>query len=117
MTNIIYAYTREQALADGVLVDVTETAKEAGIKYPVAVTEAVWNDINNIPKSGAQDVSGRLWDLLFMFTINARRFNGDTMQYTFLMRVGRSQKYTVKAVIGPGDTPEPVITIMLPHED
>ena len=30
---LIYAYTRKQAIADGVLVDVTETAKEVG--YPV----------------------------------------------------------------------------------
>ena len=31
---VIYAYTRAQSLADGILVDVTETAKEAGYKRP-----------------------------------------------------------------------------------
>lgn len=39
---IIYAYTRAQALEDGFLVDVSETAKEAGFKVPVVVTCAVW---------------------------------------------------------------------------
>ena len=34
---VIYAYTRAQAIEDGVLADVTETAKEAGFKLPVAV--------------------------------------------------------------------------------
>ena len=29
MDEVIYAYTRKEALADGVLVDVSETAKEA----------------------------------------------------------------------------------------
>ena len=40
---IIYAYTRSQALADGVLVDVTEIAREVGFKLPVALTEALHN--------------------------------------------------------------------------
>ena len=33
---IIYAYTRAQAIEDGVLADVSEVAKEAGFRYPVA---------------------------------------------------------------------------------
>jgi type I site-specific restriction endonuclease len=32
--DVIYSYTRKQAIEDGVLVDITEMAKEAGIKYP-----------------------------------------------------------------------------------
>src|SRR4051794_4558851 len=35
---VIFAYTRADALADGVLIDVTDTAKEAGFRIPVAVT-------------------------------------------------------------------------------
>ena len=31
---IIYSYTRAQAVADGVQVEVTKTAQEAGIKFP-----------------------------------------------------------------------------------
>jgi hypothetical protein len=37
---IIYSYTRKQAIADGVLIDVTELAKEAGFKCPVAFTSS-----------------------------------------------------------------------------
>ena len=32
---IVYAYSRSQAVADGVQVEVTKTAHEAGIKFPV----------------------------------------------------------------------------------
>ncbi|HEV2329744.1 MAG TPA: hypothetical protein VGY56_13260 [Verrucomicrobiae bacterium] len=32
---VIYAYTRKQAVADGFQVDVTATAQEAGIRFPV----------------------------------------------------------------------------------
>ena len=34
---VIYAYTRRDAIADGVLIDVTETAREAGIRFPVGL--------------------------------------------------------------------------------
>lgn len=41
--DLIDVYTRAEAIEDGVLVDVTETAKEAGIVYPTAVTQGLWN--------------------------------------------------------------------------
>jgi hypothetical protein len=40
---LISSYTRSEALADGVLVDVTETAREAGFVIPVALTRAAWD--------------------------------------------------------------------------
>jgi hypothetical protein len=40
--DLISAYSRSEALADGLLVDVTETAREAGFLYPVALTRAAW---------------------------------------------------------------------------
>lgn len=43
--DVIFAYARSEALADGVLVDVSDMAREAGFRYPVAVTQAVWADI------------------------------------------------------------------------
>ena len=38
---VISSYSRAQAIEDGVLVDVSTVAKEAGIKFPVAMTAAV----------------------------------------------------------------------------
>ena len=40
---LISSYTRSEALADGVLVDVTETAREAGFVIPIALTRAAWD--------------------------------------------------------------------------
>jgi hypothetical protein len=39
---VISSYSRRDALEDGVLVDVSEFAKEAGFKWPLAVTRGVW---------------------------------------------------------------------------
>ena len=72
----VHAYTRADALADGVLVDVTATAGEAGFRIPVALTQSVWADVNDLSGrhvSRGQSPEGRLWDLLFMAAHAARR--------------------------------------------
>ena len=38
---VISCYTRKQAIEDGVLVDVSQTARECGFRHPVAVTARV----------------------------------------------------------------------------
>lgn len=40
----IHVYTRAQAIADGALIDVNATAREASLVWPVAMTAAAWND-------------------------------------------------------------------------
>jgi hypothetical protein len=62
---IIYAYTRAQAVADGCQVDVTKTAQEAGIKFPVFLTRAVYDNYVAVPQGvTGQDEAGRLWDVI-----------------------------------------------------
>src|SRR4051794_4698452 len=118
---IIFSYTRAQAIADGVLIDVTATASDAGIKYPTAITAAAWAEYVRVPEGvEGQDETGRLWDILWMFSLSARRgMGGDTLLFTLIVRNDnrRPRKITLKAVCGPGDDLEPVITLMLPDED
>lgn len=71
---VIYEYTRKQAIEGGVLIDVTDLAREAGFKYPVAVTAAVWGEYVAVPDACPwQDQNGRLWDLLWMFLYAIKR--------------------------------------------
>jgi hypothetical protein len=118
---VVYTYTRAQALEDGVLVDVSETAKEAGIKFPVAMTRTVWGKYVEVPEGvKCQDERGRLWDILWMLRAQVRR-GGDTLLFKLHVRNDNRDRIpplvTLKAVCGPGDSGEPVITIMLPNED
>ena len=39
----IFTYSRAMAISDGVLIDISTIAKEAGFKVPVAVTEGLYN--------------------------------------------------------------------------
>lgn len=113
---VISVYTRAQALEDGELVDVTGAALDAGFKVPVAVTSAVWADLNQVP--AMQDLAGRLWDMLFMGALAAKQNSGTTeFNYMFYMQVGRAKRYQAKMHIGGGDHGETVITIMRPEED
>ena len=119
----IHAYTRKQAIEDGVLVDVSKMAREAGFRFPVAVTRELY-DQYIVPseydkEKWAQSTDGRLWDVLMMllFAIKGGR-GGSTLYFDVIFRMhGRKRKITLKGVCHPGDYGEPVITIMLPHED
>ena len=63
--DLIHRYTRAQAIEDGVLIDVSAVAREAGIRYPVALTRAVWQRCVAVPHGVLfQDEAGRLWDVL-----------------------------------------------------
>ncbi|MCP4408932.1 MAG: hypothetical protein GY807_14450 [Gammaproteobacteria bacterium] len=125
----IFTYTRSQAITDGVLVDVSKTAREAGFRCPVAMTQAAWEDNvawseSDSQRQGPQDLDGRLWDVLTMAQGAIRSASGHEQQliYRFL-RIPRDgvtktpSLTTLKLVTGPGDAGEQVITIMLVHED
>ena len=119
----ISIYTRRQAIEDGALVDLMqpETAglvREAGFKFPIAMTIAAWTAaIGPVgkPLPDGQDLQGRLWDVLWMLkcTIHAGAA-GDRLAFT--VKVGR-KLVRLWSQCGPGDDAEPVITIMLPGED
>jgi len=115
----IDVYTRAQAIDDGVLVDVSETAQEAGITFPVAMTRRLWDEyITPDPRAVWQSEAGRLWDVLWMFRLACRR-GGDRIIFKVIFVMKKAQRRTIrlKALCGPGDDAEPVVTIMLPDED
>ena len=118
--NVIYSYSRKQAVEDGVLVDVSETAKEAGFKWPFAMTAEVWSLIENIPKKFAhEDVQGRLWDVLMMarHAIRKAKPGEDEIFYDLILHQEGSNRLRLKIHCGPGDSAEPVLTLMLPDQD
>lgn len=126
---VISCYSRAQAIEDGVLIDVTSMAHEAGFKWPTALTHAAWCDCvawtaRDNRFQVHQDESGRLWDVLFMasYAIRTATESGDQLHFSLyrVPKVGHSvaaEEVSLKLMVGPGDTGEPVITILLPNED
>lgn len=122
-SDVIYAYTRAQAIEDGQLIDVSEMAREAGVRFPVAVTASVWHTYvvpDERSRKYGQSEQGRLWDILWLLRCAIRSGDkGDTVtfQVRFIMKEKQLKVVMLKAVCGPGDDLEPVITIMPPDED
>lgn len=119
---LIFAYSRAQAIADGVLVDANPLATEAGFRFPVALTAAAWQACVEVPLSDlVHDQVGRLWDVLnvLRWTINSSDGSSDWLEFCVDVADEDEMITTVhlKSLCGPGDDLEPVITIMLPEED
>lgn len=121
---VIYRYTRQQAIEDGVLVDLTSWASETGFRIPVACTQAVWSDYIEPPEGtldAGQSERGRAHDVLWMLYLAVKRSPAgeSELRYDviFLNEKLEHETVTLKAVCGPGDAGEPVMTLMQPHED
>lgn len=119
---VVSVYTRAQALEDGVLVDVTGWAREAGFKIPVAVTAGVWGILKPSKEleTEGQDVVGRAWDLFTILRHAIRGSGGDEVHFAplFTLKAGGSpEPVELYAKCGPGDNAEPVITILRRGED
>jgi hypothetical protein len=132
----VSTYSRKQAIEDGVLVDLTadgETkllCQEAGFKLPIAMTAAAFHDTvlagttehdGEFAFPSGQSTKGRLWDVLTLLRF-AIRSHRDTDRVHFKVSVdvkgdGKHETVCLWALIGPGDTAAPVLTIMLQTED
>ncbi|MDE2268571.1 MAG: hypothetical protein KGL33_06105 [Betaproteobacteria bacterium] len=133
----ISTYTRAQAIEDGVLIEISTTAREAGIVWPVAMTAAAWADCvewtdATEARKGytGQSESGRLWDVCWMLSRVVLRAARQGLQaspahpmYVELLRTPREGRGVrprlvhLKFIVGPDDNGRPCITVMLPNED
>ena len=121
---VIYSYTRAQAVADGVQVEVTKTAQEAGIRFPVFLTRTVFDAYVAVPPNvSGQDEAGRLWDVVWMlrFAILRAKPGVDRIPVALYVRNDNHAAKLVKLIATCGpldiDDPQPAITVMMPDED
>jgi hypothetical protein len=123
--HVVYAYTRSQAIADGFQIEVTKTAQEAGIRFPVFITRGVYEQCVAVPPDvSGQDEAGRLWDVVWMLRFAIIRSQPGTSRLTVALYVRNSDKHPArltKLIATAGaldiDDPAPAITVMLPDED
>ena len=128
----ISVYTRAQALADGVLVDLTAQARTYGFKLPLACTEAVWLSVQwteateaRKPDATGQSTDGRLHDVLSLARMAAQgaaQAGTAVVEFEALMvpvdgRATAPRAQLFRLVVSGGDRGEPVLTLMLPGED
>lgn len=120
-TELIYSYTRKQALQDGLQVCVSDRFPDDTklYKYPVYFTSQVWEL--------CQEKGGIIWDICYMACLKSK--NNDTSVINFSVIVEGADKqpdffedefpcYRLLAHCGANDfdDPQPVITILFPDE-
>jgi hypothetical protein len=138
-TALISVYSRREAIEDGTLVDCMQDPfddlnRNAGVVYDVAMTNAAFHRYVEVSEQfrGSQDIKGRYWDVILMFSLAARRNpESSELLFEFVCLPNGSGYWTneqraegperrlvqLKAVSGPGDYGEPCLTLMLPNED
>lgn len=120
--NDVFCYSRKMAIENGELIDLTEAAKVAGFKLPVAITKAAfircleWIQINENQKT-TKDKITRLRTMLRRIYLECRR---NPWVSSFICGFVKSpepfSQFDLKIVISGGDNGEGVITIMSPQE-
>jgi hypothetical protein len=114
--DMIYSYSRAQAIADGVLVDLSQVdSVKQHWQYPFACTDTVWFIIVRALKQPGQDVSGICHDICTSAKL-ALQDDANSERVVFPVMIG-AQTHELKLHCGPGDTPAPVLTLMLRYED
>jgi hypothetical protein len=121
---IVYTYTRAHAIADGFQIEVTKTAQEAGIRFPVFLTRTVYDAYVTVPPDVAgQDEPGRLWDILNLlkFAIRKSQPGKSRLPFALYVRNDNRRPRLVKLIAACGaldvDDPQPAITVMMPDEN
>ena len=116
---VIFSYSRREAIEDGVLYDVTEQAREAGFEHDFALTASVWADLHEGMSKG-ETVGDRLQEVLYLVRLQVQiaiaEGRGEAPQLMIFAQVGLLV-VRYKLHIGPGDTMEPVWTLLKPDED
>ena len=122
--DVVYSYTRAQAVADGVQVEVSKVAAEAGIRFPVFLTRIVYDAFVTVPEGvTAQDEAGHLWDIVWMtrFAIIRAKPGANRLPVALYVRNDNRAARLVKLIATCGpldiDDPQPAITVMMPDED
>lgn len=111
---LIHSYTRQEAIADGVLIDIEKEfagmSKQAGLEFPVALTARAFNryvSLNPNAKKALEDPKGRLWDVLWMLRIRIKLSPGnkklDSIKFSFLCTVPSETEPFAIETLPPSD--------------
>lgn len=121
---VISSYTRQQAIEDGLLVDLTAIAPDVcaqHYKYPIACSTSAWTIIDKAVKNKRwmNDIKGVIHDMLWMSKAMAMRIpksEQETLFEVIIRGAGRRSTYQFIIHCGPGDNAEPVLTITTPED-
>ena len=113
---------REAAIQAGALIDVTSTALELGITFPVTITRPLWEmGIVTNQSLSEEDQTSRLRDVLMAFRLRLAGLTtvSPLLDFPVLLALPPSkvpQPVPLFALIQPDPTHEANVTLLLPKE-
>ncbi|SKA71209.1 hypothetical protein SAMN02745704_00096 [Paucidesulfovibrio gracilis DSM 16080] len=119
--DLVYAYTRTQAIADGVLIPISE--EESGLKIPAVVSSNLFHHYIEPPEKlvgEGQSTTGRLHDTIMMFKAAASvRWDGTRVAFDvlYLMGPGRLEKVKILGLLCTDDKEKACLTFCLPEDE
>ena len=129
---VISRYTRAQAIEDGELVDITSISKPMGLKHNACVSRALYNKCISPAERYDRHAKYKVQHIVFTLIAAIRASKGgDRIEFTIpgacddngnfmdpiKTKLAEYPMVKVYSLCGPGDSGEPVITIMLQGED
>ncbi|MCS6294078.1 MAG: hypothetical protein H8J66_13485 [Nitrospira sp.] len=113
---------RQEAIQSGVLIDVTPTAKELGLTFPVTITKPLW-DIGIVTNQSLsqEEQTGRLRDVLMAFRLRLASLAtiSPLIDFPALLAMPPStvpQPVPLFAIIQPDSGNQANVTLLLPNE-
>jgi hypothetical protein len=113
---------RQEAIQSGILIDVTPTAKELGLTFPVTITKPLW-DIGIVTNQSLsqEEQSGRLRDVLMAFRLRLASLAtiSPLIDFPALLAMPPStvpQPVPLFAIIQPDSGNQANVTLLLPNE-
>lgn len=113
---------RQEAIRSGSLIDVTPTAQQLGLTFPVTVTKPLW-DIGIVTNQSLsqEEQSGRLRDILMAFRLRLASLAtiSPLIDFPALLAMPPStvpQPVPLFAIIQPDGTNQANVTLLLPNE-
>ena len=113
---------RQEAIQSGVLIDVTPTAKELGLTFPVTITKPLW-DIGIVTNQSLsqEEQTGRLRDVVMAFRLRLASLAtiSPLIDFPALLAMPPStvpQPVPLFAIIQPDSGNQANVTLLLPNE-
>jgi hypothetical protein len=113
---------RQEAIQSGILIDVTPTARELGLTFPVTITKPLW-DIGIVTNQSLsqEEQSGRLRDVLMAFRLRLASLAtiSPLIDFPALLTMPPStvpQPVPLFAIIQPDAGNQANVTLLLPNE-
>lgn len=120
--NLIYAYTRKDALEDGLQVLLTgeagDMAKQVGYRWPVYMTHSIFSIIQEATekRKGYLCFNGILWDILHMSRVNSRQTSDRSIEFEVKI-AGKIHTLWCESGATDIDDPTPCLTFSLPSDN